>query len=123
VKLLLVITGGCIGAAARYGVGLLTVWLWGSEFPWGTFAVNMVGCLLIGLAFGLAERSAWLTPNMMLFFVTGFLGALTTFSSFAYETVGKAAGGQGYMALANFAANNIGGLALVVAGMWLARVI
>jgi CrcB protein len=122
-KLLLVIIGGSIGAASRYGVNLLTVRLWGSNFPWGTFVVNMVGCLLIGLAFGLAERSSWVTPSVRLFFVTGFLGALTTFSSFAVETVNTANAGSGYLAATNFVANNAGGLALVLAGMWLAKVI
>ncbi len=123
VRLLLVILGGCIGSATRYGVGLLTAWLWGGGFPWGTLVVNMVGCLLIGLAFGLAERTAWVTPDVRLFFVTGFLGALTTFSSFAYETVAKATGGETHLALVNFVANNAGGLVLVVAGIWLAKVI
>ncbi len=120
-KILLVVVGGSIGAACRYGVSLLTAWLWGSRFPWGTLVVNLVGCFLIGLAFGLAERAAWVTPSVRLFFVTGFLGALTTFSSFAVETVNTANASSGYLAAANFAANNAGGLALVLAGMWLAR--
>jgi CrcB protein len=122
-KLFLVMFGGCIGAACRYGTSLLAANLWGSRFPWGTFVVNMVGCLLIGLAFGLAERSSWVTPSVRLFFVTGFLGALTTFSSFAIETVNTANAGSGYLAATNFVANNAGGLALVLAGMWLAKVI
>ena len=122
-KLFLVMFGGCIGAACRYGTNLLAVRLWGSGFPWGTLAVNMVGCLLIGLAFGLAERASWVTPSVRLFFVTGFLGALTTFSSFAVETVNTANSGSSHLAVVNFVANNAGGLALVLAGMWLAKVI
>jgi CrcB protein len=123
VKLFLVMFGGCIGAACRYGTNLLAVRLWGSNFPWGTLVVNMVGCLLIGLSFGLAERASWVTPSVRLFFVTGFLGALTTFSSFAVETVNTANGGSSHLAVANFVANNAGGLALVLAGMWLAKVV
>ena len=122
-KLFLVMFGGCIGAACRYGTNLLAVRLWGSGFPWGTLAVNMVGCLLIGLAFGLAERASWVTPSVRLFFVTGFLGALTTFSSFAVETVNTANSGSSHLAVVNFVANNAGGLALVLAGMWLAKVV
>lgn len=122
-KILLLVIGGSLGTLCRYGVNLLAARLWGTGFPWGTFTVNMVGCLLIGLAFGLAERAAWVTPTVRLFFVTGFLGALTTFSSYAVETVNAANGGSPYVAAMNFAANNIGGLALVVAGMFLAKVI
>ena len=122
-KLFLVMFGGCIGAACRYGTNLLAANLWGSRFPWGTLVVNLVGCLLIGLAFGLAERVAWVTPPVRLFFVTGFLGALTTFSSFAIETVNSATGGAGHLAVMNFVANNVGGLALVLGGMWLAKAI
>jgi fluoride exporter len=123
VKLLLVLLGGSIGAGCRYGVNLLTAWLWGSGFPWGTLIVNMVGCLLIGLAFGLAERASWVTPSVRLFFVTGFLGALTTFSSFAVETVNTANAGFRSVAALNFVANNAGGLALVLVGLRLAKML
>lgn len=115
--------GGCLGAVSRYGVNLLAARLWGSGFPWGTLIVNMVGCFLIGLAFGLAERMAWLTPSVRLFFVTGFLGALTTFSSFAVETVNTANAGFRSLAGINFVANNAGGLVLVLVGLWLAKVL
>jgi CrcB protein len=123
VKVLLVLLGGSIGAVCRYGVNLLAVRLWGSGFPWGTLVVNLAGCLLIGLAFGLAERSSWVTPSVRLFFVTGFLGALTTFSSFAIETVNTANAGLRAAAALNFVAQNAGGLALVLVGLWLAKVL
>jgi len=84
---LVVMAGGCLGAASRYGVGLLTVRLWGTSFPYGTLVVNLVGCFTIGLLFGLADRSRLLTPDMRLFLITGYLGSLTTFSSFTMETV------------------------------------
>lgn len=122
-KILWVLLGGSIGAGCRYGVNLLAVRLWGSGFPWGTLVVNLVGCLLIGLAFGLAERSSWVTPSIRLFFVTGFLGALTTFSSFAVETVNTANAGFRSAAALNFVANNAGGVALVLVGLWLAKVL
>jgi fluoride exporter len=115
--------GACLGGACRYGVNLLSVRLAGSGFPWGTLVVNLVGCLLIGLFFGLSERMEWLTPQVRLFFVTGFLGALTTFSSFAVETVNAANGGSMHLALLNFVFNNAGGLLLVVFGMWMAKTV
>ncbi len=122
-KLFLVMFGGCVGTACRYGTNLLAASLWGSRFPWGTFVVNMAGSLLIGLTFGLAQRASWVTPSVRLFFVTGFLGGLTTFSSFMVESVNTAGAGHGLLAVANVVGNVAGGLALVLVGMWLARVI
>ncbi len=122
-KWILVMFGASLGGASRYGVSLLAVRILGSRFPWGTLAVNLAGCLLIGLFFGLAERFEWMTPSVRLFFVTGFLGALTTFSSFAVETVNTANGGAAHLALTNFVLNNAGGLMLVLCGMWAARTI
>jgi CrcB protein len=113
--------GGCIGAACRYGVSLATAHLWGTRFPWGTLVVNWAGCLLIGVAFGGAERVSWFTPNLRLFFITGLLGSLTTFSSFAVETVNTATTGPGHIAIVNILLHNVGGLTWVVIGLWCAR--
>ncbi|MBI5062373.1 MAG: fluoride efflux transporter CrcB [Desulfatitalea sp.] len=118
-KLLLVMFGGSLGAASRYGVGLLAVKLWGPGFPWGTLVVNLVGCFLIGLLFSLADRVRLLTPEMRLFLITGYLGALTTFSSFALETVNAGRVGLMLQPLANILMNNLGGLALTFLGLWL----
>lgn len=120
-KWLLVMVGGCLGAACRYGTALLAVKLWGTRFPWGTLIVNMTGCLLIGLAFGLAENRSWVSPSVRLFFVTGFLGALTTFSTFAWETASAAQSGAVLLAVGNFIVQNAGGLLCVLMGMWLGR--
>jgi CrcB protein len=118
-KLLLVMCGGSLGAASRYGVGLLAARLWGANFPWGTLTVNLVGCFLIGLLFALADRVRLLTPEMRLFLITGYLGALTTFSSFALETVNAGRVGLMLQPVVNILINNIGGLALTFFGMWL----
>jgi fluoride exporter len=120
-KIILVLIGGSLGALCRYGMNLLTAKLWGGAFPWGTLTVNLAGCFLIGLIFGLAERTSWVTPLFRLFFVTGFLGALTTFSSFAVETVNLTAAGMRFPAAINFLTNNIGGLVLVFLGLGLAK--
>ncbi|MFH0730099.1 MAG: fluoride efflux transporter CrcB [Pseudomonadota bacterium] len=118
-KLLLVMFGGSLGAASRYGVNLLSVKLWGTGFPWGTLLVNLVGCFLIGLIFALADRVRLLTPDMRLLLITGYLGALTTFSSFSLETVNVGRAGMALLPLANILINNIGGLTLTFCGMWL----
>ena len=87
-KILLVMAGGSIGALSRYGVSLVAAQLLGTKFPWGTLIVNLSGCFLIGLAFTLAERGlSIMNPSIRLFFITGFFGALTTFSTFGLETV------------------------------------
>ncbi|SRX53864.1 fluoride efflux transporter CrcB [Aequorivita sp. CIP111184] len=82
---LLVGTGGFSGSIARYlsAIGLTKHFL--SAFPYGTFAANILGCLLIGVVFGLGQRFEWLTPELRLFLATGFCGGFTTFSSFTLE--------------------------------------
>jgi fluoride exporter len=118
-KWVLVMFGGSLGAASRYGVNLLTVKLWGTGFPWGTLMVNFMGCFLIGLIFALADGVRLLTPDLRLLLITGYLGALTTFSSFSLETVNAGRAGMALLPLANILINNIGGLTLTICGMWL----
>jgi fluoride exporter len=118
-KLLLVMVGGSLGAASRYGISLLSVNLWGTRFPWGTLIVNLSGCFLIGLLFGLSDRMRLLTPEMRLLLITGFLGALTTFSTFSMETVSAGRAGLMVQPVVNILVNNLGGLALTVIGLWI----
>ena len=121
-KIILVLTGGSLGALLRYGVSLLAARLFGTGFPWGTLIVNLAGCFLIGLSFSLADRgSNFMDPSVRLFFATGFLGALTTFSTFALESVNAVRAGYNLSALLNFLSNNILGSILVVLGMWIGR--
>lgn len=116
-KWLIVMAGGSLGAASRYGIGLLTARLWGTEFPYGTLVVNLAGCFIIGLLFALADRSRLLTPDVRLLLITGYLGALTTFSSFSIETVNAGRAGLMLQSVANILINNIGGLTLTYLGL------
>jgi CrcB protein len=121
-KMLLVMAGGSIGALSRYAVSLWAARFLGTRFPWGTLAVNLSGCFLIGLAFALAERGlSIMNPSMRLFFITGYLGALTTFSTFGLETVNSLREGTYLVAVSNILANNIIGAALVILGMLVGR--
>ena len=120
VKILLLISGGAIGTLARYSVsGVVHRWF-GSSFPFGTLAVNLIGSLIIGFLWGLFEREA-LTPNIRSFLFIGVLGGFTTFSSFSLETYNLFRDGETKWALVNILANNIVGLLLVFAGLVLAR--
>ncbi len=120
-KIALIMAGGSLGALCRYGVSLLAVRLFGAQFAWGTLLVNLAGCFLIGLAFSLADRTPWMGTLPRLFFVTGYLGSLTTFSTFALESSHFMRAGDFGHALANFLANNILGVTLVFLGMWVGR--
>ena len=116
-KWLLVMLGGSLGAASRYAVSLLTARLFGPQFPYGTMVVNLAGCFLIGLLFALADRSRWLTPDVRLLLITGYLGALTTFSTFSLETVNAGRAGLTLQSLTNILINNLGGLSLTWLGL------
>ena len=121
-KILLVMAGGSLGALSRYGVSLLAVKLFGVKFPWGTLIVNLSGCFLICLAFAWGERGfGIMNPSVRLFFMTGFLGALTTFSTFGLEIVTALQEGRYLVAAANILANNVIGIALVFLGMVVGR--
>lgn len=120
-KILCVLLGGALGAVCRYGVSTAAARLYGDGFPWGTLAVNLAGCFLIGLAFALGVERELLPPSFRLFFVTGFLGALTTFSTYTLESLNFARDGLTTAAVLNLLANNVFGLPLCLAGMWLGR--
>ena len=84
--ILLVGTGGALGAVARYGVGLLVKPA--SGFPWATLSVNIVGSLLMGLVMGWLGRQSGASEPIRLFLAVGLLGGFTTFSAFSLELVG-----------------------------------
>jgi fluoride exporter len=120
-NLIWIIIGGSLGALLRYGTTMLSVRIFGAAFPYGTLIVNLTGCLLIGAIMGLAERGSFVTPAFRLFFVTGFLGGLTTFSSYAWESVNAVRTASLGIALLNIALNNIAGLGLVLVGFWIVK--
>jgi CrcB protein len=118
-KVLLVMGGGGLGAASRYGISLLSARIWGTNFPWGTLVVNLTGCFLIGLLFALADRARFLTPDMRLLLITGYLGALTTFSTFSLETVSAGRSGMVLLPLINIFITNAGCIGFTFFGIWL----
>jgi CrcB protein len=119
----LVALGGSLGAVCRYLLSLAAAGLLGTPFPFGTLAANLIGCLLIGMAFALSGRLQLFSPQARLFFMTGLLGGLTTFSTYALETVNGIRGGAGLVAITNVVLSNCCGLLLVLAGMWLVNAV
>lgn len=115
-------SGAVLGANARWLVNLAAVRWFGPAFPWGTLVVNLGGCLAIGTVATLVGARLVPRPEeLRLFLVVGFLGSLTTFSSFAWEThalIESAAWGR---ALLNVAGSVVGGLAGVRLGILLSH--
>jgi CrcB protein len=80
--------GGFLGSIARYGMHLMVSARWPMAFPWGTFYVNILGCLLIGILVGLETRHELLNDPLKWLLITGFCGGFTTFSTFSIEGLG-----------------------------------
>jgi len=122
-QFLYISVGAILGANLRFFVSLWASQQFGVGFPFGTLLVNVVGCFVIGLFYGLGETRITITPELRLFVVIGFLGAFTTFSSFGNETVNLVRSGDLWLALLNVAGNNLLGLLVVVTGAALARML
>ncbi|GAB4159819.1 MAG: fluoride efflux transporter CrcB [Winogradskyella sp.] len=119
-QLILVFIGGGFGSALRFLIGK---WLNSSEtgIPYGTFATNILGSLLIGIILGVAAKNDSLTQNQTLLLATGFCGGFTTFSTFAYENhVFLKSGDFMHFAIYTIASFIVGFLAVFL-GMYLAK--
>ncbi|EJZ21687.1 fluoride efflux transporter CrcB [Rhizobium sp. Pop5] len=102
IQALLVAVGGAIGSVLRYYVGQWALKLMGPAFPWGTLAVNVVGCFVIGVFAELIARKFNASMELRLLLITGFLGGFTTFSAFSLDAIslferGEAVAGGAYI--------------------------
>ena len=116
VNLLLIAIGGGLGSVARYLLTVLVLRASDSLFPLGTFVVNFVGCAVFGGIVGAAQQRFVLMPDARTFVLVGFLGGLTTFSSYAYESVALLRDGQFVLAAINIVGQVVAGLL----GLWAA---
>ena len=115
-SVLAICVGACLGALSRWGLGL---WLNpGAVMPYGTLAANLIGGYLVGVCVAIFQAMPQLDPVWRLALVTGFLGALTTFSSFSAEVVGMLMQQRYALALGTAALHLFGSLTLPVAGIW-----
>lgn len=119
-NILLVGIGGALGSVSRY---LLGTWIQSIsrslDFPFGTLAVNWIGCFVIGFLAELAETRGAFTPESRAFLFIGVLGGFTTFSSFGNDTINLFRDGNSFSAIANIGSSVVVGLTLV----WLGRVV
>jgi CrcB protein len=122
-KFLYLSLGGAAGTVSRYWLSGVAQRLSGGGFPLGTFAVNIVGCLLFGAVWGYFENRMLPGSEMRLLALTGFMGAFTTFSTYMFETAELVKFGQYAMALLNVVGQSVAGLVLVLAGIALGRLL
>lgn len=128
-EVLYVAIGGALGALARYGVGIVAGQTFGKGFPWGTLIVNVAGCFVMGIVLEiiadlevhLRDAASANVRNQLAFWhkavAIGFLGGLTTFSTFGGDTMRELQGGQMAVAIANVAANVVLSLVAVWCGL------
>jgi CrcB protein len=115
--------GGALGALARYLLGGFVHRVIPGFFPYGTFVVNLVGCLAFGLIAGVGESRLILGPGLRAFALIGVLGGFTTFSSFTFETFELFRGGQVLHAAANVAGQVVLGFIALWAGFSIGRAV
>jgi fluoride exporter len=120
VNWLLVIAGAMVGAPLRHLTDRTVQARHDTVFPWGTFAVNVSGCLILGLLTGAVTAGA-ASSGTQLLVGTGLCGALTTYSTFSYETLRLAEQGARLLAAANVAVSLVAGLGAAFCGVALAQ--
>ena len=128
INLLLIGIAGGLGAVARFGMGLLVIrFLPEEHFPWATFVINMLGCLLFGLIFaGINASSQWdpdTKARIVMVLLTGFMGAFTTYSTYAFQSAMLLEEARWMPAILNMAGHTGVGVLAIFAGLWLAKAI
>lgn len=114
---------GAAGTIARYWLSGIVQKSIAAEFPFGTAAVNVVGCLLFGLFWAFAENRLSISPHMRMVIFIGFFGAFTTFSSFMFESSQLLHESQWLWASGNIIIQNVLGLICVVAGLAIGKMV
>jgi CrcB protein len=123
-KLLLIAVAGALGTLARYGMTGAVQNVLGKDFPWGTVSVNLLGCLLFGVVWGLTmESRLTVSPEVRIILLVGFMGGFTTFSSFGFEAAKLLEDSEWLLALGYMALQNVGGLVAMFVGLALGRLV
>lgn len=119
--LLLMALAGGLGTLTRFGLGRMVQRILGDQFPFGTMAANLLGCLLFGIVWQLTAGRPQPASELRLVVLTGFMGGLTTFSTFAFESWSLLGEGALFMALLNIGSSLLLGLGAVATGVLLVR--
>lgn len=120
-RLLWITLAGAVGTLSRYGLSGLVQRLCGERFPWGTLAVNGLGCFLFGMVWALAEERLVISGDTRFIVLTGFMGAFTTFSTFTFETGTFLRASEWLLAATNLFGQNVLGLICVFLGFAASR--
>jgi CrcB protein len=123
IKWLYLISGGAIGTAGRHLLSNTMHRIFGPQFPFGTMSVNLLGCFLIGVLAIAADKKFVMTEELKLFFIVGFLGAFTTFSTFMMETAHLIRDGESWLALWNVLISVVVGFLFFRGGVFLGQII
>ncbi|HMV27410.1 MAG TPA: fluoride efflux transporter CrcB [bacterium] len=123
IQFILIGLGGALGAMARYGLQYVIQQRSGLLFPLGTLIVNLIGCFFIGFIMEIAEIRSAFNPQIRLFITVGLLGGFTTFSAFGYESILMMRTMEFYFSIFYIVGSIVGGLALVILGQTLARLL
>ncbi len=121
-SIIFIFVGGGLGATTRYLCSKYINETTGAIFPWGTFAVNIAGALAIGFISEIFRHSL-ISPEIRVFLITGYLGALTTFSTLSLESVSLMRTGEIKLFALNIIVTNIVGVAATIMGIYMSRII
>lgn len=121
-KLAWIALAGAGGTLSRYALSGLVQKLCGTSFPWGTWVVNGVGCFLFGMVWALAEERLFISGETRFIVLTGFMGAFTTFSTFAFEAGQFLRDSEWLLAAAHLIGQNSLGLACVLLGFTISQI-
>jgi len=120
-KTILIGLAGLVGTLLRYWLSGFVARQYGETFPWGTMAVNLIGCLVTGMVFYLTEERFLINPAVRTVILIGLLGGFTTFSSYGLQTFTLLRDGEFGLATLNVAVSNVFGLLMVWVGYVLGK--
>ena len=122
-KTILIALAGLVGTVLRYWLSGFMARKYGETLPWGTMAVNLIGCFVTGIVFFLTEERFLLTPTIRTVVLIGLLGGFTTFSAYGLQTFTLLRDGEFVLAMLNVVTSNVLGLLMVWAGYVFVRVL